>query len=239
MTTLHPVAFVCPRCRQVFVSSVLGSYGQVGSHTDLCPRFTGANPLPCFLHRCSGCGFIAYQDEFGEGEPRGSGFDHGFAELYPSESGVVRYTDAAAYYESRGADQETVGWLYLRAAWCARYEQRGDDEQRMLAEAARWFAAALAEGAVEPAEQAQTTYLVGELHRRCGEFTSALEYFGRARALPAEGEATEWLPGLIARQHAMAEARDAAPAELPPRPKPAAAASPKGWLARLRRLAGG
>jgi len=215
MTTLHPYAFTCPQCRQVFVSSVLGSYGRMGGDTDFCPRFTGANPLPCFLHRCTNCGFIAYQDEFGEGERQGSGSDRRFAELYPQESGAERYTDAAACYESRGAAKETLGWLYLRGAWCARFEGRGADEQRLLAQAAARFAAALDEGAVEPGKRAEVTYLVGELHRRCGAFEEALTHFARAAELPVTGKAAQWLPDLIASQRALAETGDASDTAMP------------------------
>lgn len=204
MTTFAYSAMVCPKCRLLFRSIVIASYGYIKTDTDFYPNYWGFNPLPHFVHRCPGCGFVAYEDEF---EKPTQQVLEGLEKLPkdPNDSGVTRYSDAAAYYAEKGKDKLVVADCYLKAGWCARIEGKKDEEQIMLTKAAQWFTEALDEGTVDEKERAVIAYLIGELHRRCERFGEALKFFERAKREPRK---PRWLLSVIERQAELARTRD-------------------------------
>jgi len=204
MTTFVYSAMICPKCRLLFGSICIISCGHSGQDTDFYPHYWGFNPLPHFVHRCPGCGFVAYKDEFEEPVQKISGLQTLGLPKDPNDSGINRYSDAAAYYAEKGADKLLVANCYLRAGWCARIEGRKEEEQVMLTKAAQWFTEALEEGSVDVRQRAVIAYLIGELHRRCGRFDEALEFFERAKRESPK----EWLSSVIERQAGLARAHD-------------------------------
>ncbi|MCS7187655.1 MAG: DUF2225 domain-containing protein [Armatimonadota bacterium] len=202
MTTFASSAMICPKCRLLFKSIVIASYGYLEKDTDFYPNYWGFNPLPHFVHRCPGCGFVAYEDEFEE--PTQQVLLEELPED-PNDSGVTRYSDAAAYYAEKGEDKLVIATCYLKAGWCARIEGKRKEERIMLAKAAQWFTEALDEGTVEEEERAVIAYLIGELHRRCRRFEEALKFFERAKREPVT---PRWLLSVVERQAELARARD-------------------------------
>jgi len=205
MTTFVRLAMICPKCRLLFKSIHIASCGYISQDTDFYPHYWGFNPLPHFVHRCPGCGFVAHENEFEKPGQKISGLQtlENLPED-PNDSGVNRYSDAAAYYAEKGADKLLVADCYLRAGWCARIEGKREEEQIMLMKAAQWFTEALEEGSVDVSQRAVIAYLIGELHRRCGRFDEALEFFERAKRESPE----EWLSSIIERQAELARAHD-------------------------------
>lgn len=205
MTTFAYSAMICPKCRLLFKSIVITSFGYSGKDTDFCPHYWGFNPLPHFVHRCPSCGFVAYGGEFEEPLQRVSKLqDFNKLPEDPNDSGINRYSDAATYYAEKGADKLLVADCYIRAGWCARFEGRKEEERIMLTKAAQWFTEALEEGIANARQRAVIAYLIGELHRRCERFDEALEFFERAKRESAE----EWLSFAIERQAELASKRN-------------------------------
>ncbi len=208
MTTMGEVGLVCPECGTAFRSRMIMSCGHGGQDTDFRPQYWGANPLPVFVHRCPDCDFVADAGEFEEYD----GPDMDLPED-PGGSGAERYALAARHAEARGASREELGWLHMRAAWCARMAGDTAIECLNMERAAALLAEAVESD--EVGDLAAATYLVGELKRRCGDFEEAGRWFWRAASTPMDDEQQQWLSGLIERQRELAQAGDASGTEMP------------------------
>ncbi|GEM_PF-6701849 len=99
----------------------------------------------------------------------------------PQDSGIKRYSDAAAHYATWREQALRIADTFMRAVWCARRERRVDEERALLREATRWFTKALDGRTVESDQRATVIYLAGEVYRRCGEFAGAESLFEQAR----------------------------------------------------------
>lgn len=84
-----------------------------------------------------------------------------------------------------------VADAYLKAAWMAGDEKNRLAAQRFRQQAIRHFALALEGRAVKDDLLSDLTYLVGDLYRRIGNFTEALQWFDRVQA------AQPWLAALV------------------------------------------
>ncbi len=199
MTTVMELALECPRCGGAFVTNAVMSCGNAGQDTDFRPHYWGTNPLPHFLHRCPLCRFVGSQEDFElhEGSTEGLPVDE-------AGPGAGRYADAAGLAEREGESLKTVADLYLRAGWCARVAGDEEAEQRNMGRAAAAFSRALEIGEVRQSDAAVITYLVAELHRRCGRFGDATAWFEQAASVPADEERAHWLPALLERQRRLA-----------------------------------
>ena len=72
---------------------------------------------------------------------------------------------------------------YLKAAWMAEDETNIDSGNRFREHAKAYFAKALENHEVEEEEKVPViTYLVGELNRRLGRFSEAIEWFSRVKS---------------------------------------------------------
>ena len=71
---------------------------------------------------------------------------------------------------------------YLKAAWMAEDEATIDWGNRFREHAKAYFAKALENHEVEEEKVPVITYLVGELNRRLGKFSEALEWFSRVKS---------------------------------------------------------
>lgn len=210
----------CPQCYTTFPAEVIKSTGSGGLlESDLCYRAGGVFVYPFLVVVCPGCRFAAYFGEFellGE-FPRYSeyhpikrvmgDFLRNQRRLYP---GSEKYRLAAGAARRKGAPATHIAHLHLRGSWCARQEKNREAESYHQEEAVRCFREAATQG-LRGIEAAFTAYLVGELCRRLGRFTEALEAFAEVR----EGTLPEWLrPGFIAMRE-RAKLRDGTPQMLP------------------------
>ena len=209
MTTILDLVVLCPDCHEAFVTHALGSYGNAGQDTDFRPHYWGLNPLPFMVHECPNCSFVAPDDRFDSSDASSDGLPRD-----PAGPGADRLARAARSMRDTEASAEEVAWLFLRAAWCARIDGDAADERMNMTEAAQSFEMALEGEEIGANNTAAATYLVGELHRRCGDFARALSWFARASALDHPNPDFD-LTGLIERQRQLAQAGDAANAEMP------------------------
>jgi uncharacterized protein (DUF2225 family) len=122
---------------------------------------------------------------------------------------LERYVLAARCHEFvREHDNPGVFDLWLRAAWCARTLARVDVERACLREAIPRLMATLEERQFAAKDRARATYLLAELSRRSGDFTRALDFYGRASEMadPDDSEG-RLLRSLADRQVTLASAK--------------------------------
>lgn len=204
MTLIWAIAVECPVCGTRFWTRRVVSSSYRGHDSDFRPRCLGADPLPDLVHRCPECDFCAYTDLFVTLKEPPDDLKHD-----AGGDPIRRYELAARKAREHGASSEQIAEFYLHAAWCARRPSCRRVERRNLERAARWYSSAVSRGEIRPRDLARIVYLIGELHRRCGDFDSALEWLRRAESIRLTPEQKKWLPSLIRRQKRLARRRDA------------------------------
>jgi len=213
-TTLQPADFTCGLCGQKFSDQMVGSFSTGGGDSEFRPRYLGMNPLPHFVHTCPQCHFTDYSHEakFSEAERKeirkyleGYCRKHNCSQLKPSQ----KYEILAHTQELRGLPPLKVAESYLRAAWMADDENNRLAAQRFRQAASQRLARALEGREVKEDLRPNLTYLVGELNRRTGNFTEAMQWFGRVQA------PQPWLAALVKQQRELAARQNAAPAGMP------------------------
>jgi len=214
-TTLHPGDFTCALCGQKFTDQIVGSCSTGGSDSEFRPRYLGMSPIPYFIHTCPHCHFAddSHKANLSEAEKQKI---HKYLEEYcrkhkcsqmkPSE----KYEILAQTRELRGLPPLKVAEAYHKAAWMADDEKNSVEAKRFRQQASRRLAEALEGREVKEELRPNLTYLVGELHRRTGDFTEALQWFGRVQA------PQPWLAALVKQQRELAAQHNAEPAGMPP-----------------------
>jgi len=210
----------CPECYTNFPAEVLRDTGSGGLlESDLCYRAGNIFVYPFLVVVCPACRFAGYFAEFeflGE-FPRYSEYHplkrvmgeflKDQRRLYP---GSEKYRLAASAARRRGAPAMQLAHLHLRGSWCARQEKNLEAERHHQEEAVRYFRKAAAEG-LSGIEAAFVAYLIGELCRRLGRFTEALEAFAEVE----EGALPQWLRPGFADMRERARHKDGTPQILP------------------------
>lgn len=180
MTQREALSLTCPLCATAFESEVLLHVLASGQDTDGRLYFQDADPLPTFIHTCPACNFTAsrgaFQVHLGTEEILRV---RAFLESLPKpQSASERYILMAQVMDKyRRDDPLFPGNAWLTASWCARQEGLRDRERDCQQRAVRWFDEHLRLRLAQHEERTYLTFLVGELHRRLGEFNQAIEYF--------------------------------------------------------------
>lgn len=202
MTRLRPIDLVCPVCDNHFRSqSVLSTNSYGGKRTDFHERAVGEQPLPYYVHMCSGCGFSGADRDFVEGAQVTSYVrSQVLSILTPRlaqdrlDSASDRYAAAAQVAEWKGENPSRIADQLLRAAWCCLDDGDHEGERFYRRAAAQKFADALAlDGVVQRIERAVITYLIGELWRRVGEATSAEDWLARVEGEIVDLDEQQWV----------------------------------------------
>ncbi len=200
MTTSIDTPQTCPCCGNTFESPMLMSTNQFATATDFMPVTGGMPFIPLEIHTCPKCGYSACGMFMGEAEVPAdikSLTHERLAPLVKAErpSAAQGYKFAAMILEWRGAPEEPVAQLYLRAAWCCRLGFGGDgeeDERFFLREAVERLEAVIGNGTIEE-NVAPVTYLVGELYRRLGDTVQAERWFQRVPEAVGDDDTLGWL----------------------------------------------
>jgi len=194
MTTFGETVFECPVCEEEVPGKVLHSTNQMGQDSDFCPVTMGVHAVPLVINACGNCGYAGYGSDFSGPEftpqEKISFLSARIHEgLIPLEARLDHLSSDHAYYLAYltrrhfKAPPEELGDLLLKASWCLRLDGgRPRDEtasSRYRREAIREFRRAVEDPAKGAEEQRTFLYLVGELHRREGEFDEAVQAFTR------------------------------------------------------------
>lgn len=213
-TTLQPKEFTCALCGRQFSGQIVGSCSTGGIDSEFRPRYLGLPPWPYFVHTCPHCHFT--------GDSAGANFSEQekqncqkFLEEYCRKRNCAqlnlsqKYEILAHTRELRGSPPLKVADAYLKAAWMADDENNRAAAQRFRQQAIPHFVRVLEGREIKEELRTNLTYLVGELHRRTGNFTAALQWLGRVQA------PQPWLAALIKQQRELAAQHRADPAGRP------------------------
>lgn len=198
-----PTSLRCPACESAFEAEVVGACEVVGEDSDLCPRYSGTNPLAYLVQSCPSCGFAAYEDDF-------SG---------PVLRRVRQNVRKKIWPRTRSGATPGESWKY--AIWCARWMGKGAADIARMCITASWYCRnaglpaeearhqrraipllrfALGEHETDDAERGMYTYLLGEFHRRLGDWEWAEVWYGRVQREARDDPDQQWLIRLADRQ---------------------------------------
>jgi CRP-like cAMP-binding protein len=179
------------------------AYQLVRRDADYCPHYEGINPLFYQVWVCPRCSFAAYKEHWGplsENErigmrqisseaKEGLRFDFSQPErtLFAA---ILSFKLAYRCYARRMPTSfDHLAGLQLRLAWLCRIGNDRKREVQHMGAAIAHFAEAFDHGRKLTMSTAKIAYLLGELNRRIGNGTAAVEWFMRAiKEDPAKGE---------------------------------------------------
>ncbi len=184
MTTFMELEVECPCCGAKFDTHILTSTNTFGGQTtDFHQRAVGFEPLAFMISTCPDCGYTTAGAHPRQPQAVSEALrEQVGAELTPLlRDGVPdtprQYEFAAMIAGWRGDDDERVGDLYLRAAWCAAEFGPRSAEGRYRQAAIEHFERALDFEALPDDRRLTLSYLVGELYRRIDNADSAQAWF--------------------------------------------------------------
>lgn len=200
MTTLIEETIRCPVCGTEFETTLVASTNQMGTHTDFRPVAMGVQAYFFFVHTCPECFFSATREFFDEeiedelkGEIRRKTLLYKEKMSLLDPSPAYKYLLAALCAEEMHLAHTVVADLYLRGAWCAADEELPELEKQMRRDAVNKYMEGLKANEVEEEEEAQITYLIGELLRRIGEVEEAEKWFRKVASKVKNRVKQRWL----------------------------------------------
>ena len=208
MTKSEVIRLTCPNCQNEFDTPRNDTVDAAGpKHTDFHVVADWQHTVGHAIHLCEQCGFAGSEGRFSAGS--GVSYDvqrRVWSELAPhagpSLPASERYEFAARIATWDGAPLRSIADLWLRAAWCCVDE--GDVEaERYYRRHAAWAFEQSLDGydAVDRAERAVITYLVGELWRRIGDEALAKLWFDRVSEEIVDFREQKWVVRWAKQQH--------------------------------------
>ena len=189
---------VCRHCETPFSTKRIrsGSLTMVQRDSDFCTYYKERNLNPIFysVSVCPQCGF-AFSDQFEDKLTLSQARDvqtHITAKWTPKNFGSIRQMVEAiasyklAIFSAKLTEQphSVKAGLYLRLAWLYRIEQNTEEELRLIRMAAAEYEQSYIHSDYKRGDkemsEVRLLYLIGELHRRTGNYDQAILYFGKA-----------------------------------------------------------
>jgi uncharacterized protein (DUF2225 family) len=167
------------------------------------------------IHTCPSCGYTGYDDAFKRKRLDPALKQHILEQITPlikdlSEPPEPRqyefgaperqYEFAAWIAEWRRDSLQSIGDLYLRAAWCCKDLNNPKKERFCRLKSMEYFERAMELKEISASEIGVYTYLIGELHRRGGEIGAAATWFDRVAKATKGNPKQQWLVELAAQQ---------------------------------------
>lgn len=201
---LYDKKVVCPLCKSTInVKAVRNSRLRlVKRDTDSMPVYQDINPLFYDVWLCNHCGYARLQNQFpnpvlpaeanlirqnisSKWQPRD------YPPTYSPQVAIERYKLALYGAMVREAKSSELGMLYLKLAWIYRSLSDQANEITCMQQACRYLEKAFQdeEPPVLGMDSATHMYLIGELHRRLGNFDKALRWFGEVLLSPKASKA--------------------------------------------------
>jgi uncharacterized protein len=202
----------CGFCGKKFKDNVLLSPDVM--NTESRTYFGKEDTLHYLCHSCPHCGFTEYDHgvTLNDEEKAGiKGFltNYGKDHQYNNLSAIEKYEIIANIASIRKQPLLIVASLYQRAAWMADDAKDAASGKKFRTEAISSYVKALEKKEIDEKKVPATTYLVGELNRRAGNFNEALKWFDRVK--PDNPR----LKVLISQQRDLALKKNADEAEMP------------------------
>ena len=187
-----------------------------GSWTDLRPIPSGADPMYMVIHTCPSCGYTGYDGAF-KRKHLDAALKARIKEqitplmkefiltpkqqlLYEFPAPERQYEFAAWIAQWEGDSLQSIGDLYLRAAWCCKDSKNPRRERLYRLKALEFYERAMELKEISASEIGVCTYLIGELHRRVGEIGAAEIWFDRVAEATKGDPKRQWLVELATQQ---------------------------------------
>ncbi|GAA0728116.1 DUF2225 domain-containing protein [Clostridium malenominatum] len=196
---LYDKAIICPVCRNAFkTKAVKSSYYRIGKKdSDFLVRYLTINPYFYDVWLCNNCGYSALKVDFEklrEGEiekvkkiirPRWKSREYGSD--YDENIAIERYKLALLNYAVIEAKASKKAITCLKIAWMYRLLEDGENELIFLKQALEGFNQAFFNEMfpIYGMDKFTVMYLIGELHRRVGEYENALLWYSQVITTPA------------------------------------------------------
>lgn len=187
-----------------------------GSLTDLRPIPSGADPMYMVIHTCPSCGYTGYDGAFKRKHLETALKERIHEQITPLMKNFSltpkqkllhefpaperQYEFAALIAQWEGDSLQSIGDLYLRAAWCCKDSKNPRKERLYRLKALEYFERAIELKEISVDDTAVYTYLIGELHRRVGEIGAANEWFDKVPAAIEGDLKQQWLVELATQQ---------------------------------------
>ena len=191
VTTIIPRFAACRKCGGRTPVPIIASTNISRMDSDYCPWSMGYNALDYALSICAKCWFVGRPDEFEleDDEIQEDQLQQHWEETerlrkeHPISKRFILYAERIGV---EGASEENIGEAYLHASWAERISTSPINrsvksialERECQQNAVRYFSLALAKGTLP--FSVENLYLIGELYRRIGDFSAAVEYFDKA-----------------------------------------------------------
>ncbi|MGB9371836.1 MAG: DUF2225 domain-containing protein [Halobacteriota archaeon] len=219
MTLPIPISLTCPCCHTKFESLDVMISSTCGSSTDLRPIAGGSDPTYMIIHTCPSCGYTGYHytgyhDAFKRKRLDPALREHIREQITPliKDFSVTpklpyefvaperQYEFAAWIAQWKGDSLQSIGDLYLRAAWCCNDSKDPRKERFYRLKALEYFERAMELKEISESDIGGYTYLIGELHRRVGEIGAANVWFNRVVEATNGDPEQQWLVDLAIQQ---------------------------------------
>lgn len=195
---LYDKTIICRHCETPFSSKRIrsGSLSIVQRDSDFCTHFKeqSLNPILYSVSVCPQCGF-AFTDQFHEKLtlPQAQAVQKqitakwtpkDFSSIRQPIEAIVSYKLGIFSAELTDQPHSVKAGLSIRLAWLYRFENNREEELRFLRMAVEEYEKSYIHSDYKRGDkemsEVRLLYLIGELHRRLGQFDQAIRYFGKA-----------------------------------------------------------
>jgi len=190
MDPLYQIKVKCSCCESEFKTSrVRPSLKKASrSDTDFCSYFNNINPDYYVVRVCPYCGFASTENFANSLNARQKADylekigkywkmkDYGTART--EQEALECYKLSLLTAQTVGESIRLVAGLLHHIAWIYRYQKNEEQEKRFLAFALDAYIKVF-ETERDAISNARLMYLIGELHRRLGQYHEAVRWFGR------------------------------------------------------------
>jgi len=215
--------FACPVCKGNFENWDVASYKVriTKSDTDLRNYFTPYDPLYYAVAICPLCGYSAQRSDFNDIQPKQAALilekitsqfrPKEYPQIYTVDIAIERYKAALASAMVKGGKISEQAMIYLRLSWLYRDKEDEVSETIYREYALNGLVQAFQTERFPIAgmDGATIEYLIGELHRRCGNLEEASKLIGKVivmRDIPSRlKERAQDVKELIMREKAETE----------------------------------
>lgn len=204
MSYIYDKTVKCPVCQKEtkIKATKKGSYRLTRQDSDLMNHYDGINPMFYSMTFCSECGYTAlantffnlkdYQIEAIRQKISANWKKPSYPkEEYDLEFAMQQHKLALLNAAVKEAKSSEKALICLKLSWLCRMKEDQDNEKRFQQMALMGFEDAYNVEAFPLTgglEKYQTLYLIGELHRRLGNYENSLRYFSEVITSPNVGQ---------------------------------------------------
>ena len=194
--------FTCPVCDSGFENWDVASYKVriTRSDSDLRNYFAPYDPLYYAVVICSACGYSAQRSDFSQINTKQKKLieekitpkfkTKDYPQVYTADMAIERYMHAYKCAEAKGGATSEKAMICLRLSWLYRDKEDDENETIYREHALKGLIQAFESERFPIAgmDSATLDYLIGELHRRCGNLDEASKHIGKVivqRGIPS------------------------------------------------------